>query len=252
MIPGHHTGLRRHRRAGQHCCPLRLQENLLPQGKCYFVCPGLQLRAQGPVCEDDLDLALSPACASCPAQALTLCPPLWTWLLHPAHCSKGRMRFWLQGASRAPGLHCYWEGPLLPASLPGGACLSWCPCGCPFPTCGPSINCGGDGCSAPGRSCSAHGSSSAPSPLEMKVGSENEETGNCQIPWQPRSGRSTLQNIYFFTFYSHCTVIAPEHLCQYVCKLADARHWMEFKGEGKGDLFCISQGLGGLWRTNQF
>lgn len=29
------------------------------------------------------------------------------------------MRFWLQGASRAPGLHCYWEGPLLPASLPG-------------------------------------------------------------------------------------------------------------------------------------
>lgn len=139
-----------------------------------------------------------------------------------------------------------------PSQPPGGACLSWCPCGCPFPTCGPSIDWGGDGCSAPGRSCSAHGSSSAPSPLEMKVGSENEETGNCQIPWQPRSGRSTLQNIYFFTFYSHCTVIAPEHLCQYVCKLADARHWMEFKGEGKGDLFCVSQGLGGLWRTNQF
>lgn len=211
----------------------------------------MQLRVEGPVCEDDLDLALSPACASWPVQALTLCPSLWTWLPHPAHSSKGRIRFWLQGASRAPWLHCYWEGPLLPAGLPGVPAVLvslWMS----FSYMWPQHRWWGDGCSAPGRSCSAQGSSSAPSPLDTKAGSKKEKTGNCQIPWQPRSGRSTLQNIFFFTYYSHCTVIPPEHLCQHVCKLADARHWMEFKGEGKGDLFCISQGLGGLWRTNRF
>lgn len=63
--------------------------------------------------------------------------------------------------------------------------------------------------------------------------------GIARFPGSPGQGVQ-LCRIYFFTFYSHCTMIAPEHLCQYVCKLADARHWMEFKGEGKGDLFCVS------------
>lgn len=155
---------------------------------------------------------------SCPAQAL--CPALWR-LADPALGSKGRIRSWLQGSSRAPWLSTAARQP---------PWLSSCPCDVLLLPMAPAL---------------LHPHWRSRQEAKMK------RLGIASSPDSPDQGVYLYRISGFHLLVPlHCE--CPRTPLPTLCKVSGARHWVELKGEGKGNLFCLSQGLGGLGRTNQF
>lgn len=161
MIPGHSTGCRRHGGAGPLQRHPELQESHLPPGQTRdILCPsGLQLGVQGPVCDNDPDLAHSPVFASRSAHALTLCHPFGSGCRIPLTAagagagSDGEAppaftgRVWYRGRTASPG------------HPPRAAWLSWAPCGTYLPrTCGDTAVTEGGRLLSPWWSCPGRGS----------------------------------------------------------------------------------------------